>query len=209
MGQNWLPDYLDVLPKLRFLDPLGAFLTGNAEPEAVEYSFQDVVKLSGHSCPTIAGAYGIVVEAMAALYDEQETPVRGQIQVECPETATSGAMGPLSQAITYLTGACAENGFYGLAGQFQRSGLLSFNQKTRDESPFIFTRTDTGKSVGVFYHAHKIPGDPKMGELMQKSLGGAATPEELKEFGRLWQERVRYVLEKAENRKELFEVVSL
>jgi len=207
MEQNWLPDYIDVLPTIELIDHLGAFLNGISDPEPVEYSFADVVKQSGHACPSIAGAYGIVYEALAALYPN-EIPVRGEIAVVCPESQDSGAMGPISQAITYLTGACADNGFHGLAGQFDRTGLLSFNGEEWG-APFKFTRTDTNKSVTVTYHSNRIPGDPIIGTLMQKALSGMASPQEKKAFGTMWQERVRYVLEKEENRKVLFEVVEL
>ncbi len=207
MEQNWLPDYINVLPTMKFIDYLGAFLNGIIDPEPVEYTFADVVKQSGHACPSIAGAYGIVYEALAVLYPN-EIPVRGEIAVVCPESPESGAMGPISQAITYLTGACANNGFQGLAGQFNRTGLLSFNGEEWG-SPFTFTRTDTNKSVAVTYRSSRIPGDPIMGSLMQKSLSGMASSQELQAFGNLWQERVRFILEKEENRKVLFEVVEL
>ncbi len=208
MGQNWLPDFIEKLPTIKFIDRLGALLTGNSDPEPVEYHFKDVVKQSGHACPTIAGAYGIVYEAMESLYPNGEIPVRGEIRVDCPETQTSGSMGPLSQAISYLTGACAENGFNGLAGRFQRSGLLRFTGEPSG-TPFRFTRVDTNKSVEVYYHSNKIPGDPAMGMLMQKVISGSATVNEQKAFGMMFQNRVRYVLESKENRRELFEVIEL
>ncbi len=208
MGQNWLPDNIERVPTIEFIDNLGALLTGNSDPSPVEYSFKDVIKQSGHACPTIAGAYGIVYEAMEVLYPNDEIPVRGEIRVECPESPTSGSMGPLSQAISYLTGACAENGFHGFAGRFQRSSLLTFSGKERG-APYTFTRIDNGKTVEVYYHSYKIPGDPAMGMLMQKALSGNASVAEFAAFGSLFQERVRYVLENKENRKQLFEVIEL
>ncbi len=209
MKSNWLPDYLESIPRLKFVDYLGALLTGTLDPGPVEYTFEDVIKQSGHACPTIAGAYGIVLEGMSVLYSAEEIPVRGGIKVVCPETPSTGAMGPLSQAISYLTGASGENGFHGLGGQHQRKGLLTFSGQPRKESPFVFTRLDTGKSVGVFYHAEKIPSNPQMGELMQKTLSGSATSVEAIEFGQMWQERVKFVLADESNRKKLFQIVSL
>lgn len=199
MQKNWLPDYIDQLPTLKFLDPLGALLTGTIDPAPVEYHFADVVKQSGHACPTIAGAYGLVLEAMADLYGDDEVPVRGQIAVVCPQSPTEGAMGPLSQAISYLTGAAAENGFQGLGGQHVRRGLLSFSGQ---QTPFLFSRLDNGRKTALAYHAERIPGDPQMGALMQKTLSGQASDEERARFGELWQQRVHYVLT---HREELFE----
>lgn len=206
MSTTWLPNFIDELPVLKFIDPLGAFLTGNLSPEPVEYTFKDVVKQSGHACPTIAGAYGLVLTAMKQLYPN-ETPVRGQISVRCPDTAESGSMGPLSQAISFLTGAAAENGFKGLAGRFVRRGLLSFSGENNPDPAFHFTRLDTNQRVSLVYRPELIPGDPSMGQLLQKILSDQASPEEEQRFGALWQERVRFALEKEENRKELFQVV--
>ena len=205
MTKTWLPDYSDKIPTIKFIDPLGIFLTGKVDAEPVEYGFDDVVKQSGHSCPTIAGAYGLVYEAMSYLYEDGEIPVRGMIGVECPGSPEEGGMGPLSQAIGYLTGACAENGFQGLAGNFVRRGLLTFNGRDMSQSGFKFTRQDTKATVTLRYNSGLIPGDPNMGPLMQKALYGEATDDELREFGRLWQQRVAYVLVNEENRKSLFE----
>ncbi len=39
-----------------------------------------------------------------------------------------------------------------------------------------------------------VPSAPAMQQLMPKVIGGSATSEEHREFGRLWQERVRRIL---------------
>ncbi|MDH5559493.1 MAG: FmdE family protein [Deltaproteobacteria bacterium] len=208
MKTDWLPEFSELVPKLRFIDPLGAFLTGNTDPQPVEYGFTDLVKLSGHSCPTIASAYGMVLEAMTALYTESETPVRGEIRVICPGQPTIGANGPLSQAIGFLTGAATENGFKGLAGKFKRQDLLEFNGDETHKAPFSFIRQDTGKKIQIRFHHDKIPASLQLGELMQKCLSNNASTLEVKEFGRLWQERVRFILVEDNNRKALFEILN-
>ncbi len=51
-------DYLIQVKPIKFkellAETLGAFKVENT---ALEYSFVDVVKMAGHACPTIAGAY--------------------------------------------------------------------------------------------------------------------------------------------------------
>ena len=47
-------------------DPLAEFL-GAAEGGRLDYSYADAVKLTGHSCPTVAGAYAATRGAAFAL----------------------------------------------------------------------------------------------------------------------------------------------
>ena len=58
-----------------------------------------------------------------------------------------------------------------------------------------FTRVDSGKSVDVTYNPSSIMPNPAMQPLMQKMMQGVATSDELKEFGRLWQDRVQRIFE--------------
>ena len=39
-----------------------------------------------------------------------------------------------------------------------------------------------------------LPANPKMGELMPLSVSGTGTDEQIKEFGKLWHERIKVVL---------------
>ena len=57
-----------------------------------------------------------------------------------------------------------------------------------------FSRTDTHKSVDIFYDPTCVKADPKQMELMKVILQGTASKEEKKEFGRLWQHRVKKIL---------------
>ena len=50
------PAFFDQVPRIALRDPLSAFL-GAFAGGVVEYSCVDAVKLTGHSCPTVAGAY--------------------------------------------------------------------------------------------------------------------------------------------------------
>ncbi len=66
--------------------------------------FKDVVKLSGHSCPTVAGAYLMTIYSLKKLY-ENELPVRGEIKVELRDSKSSGITGVLANVASFLTGA--------------------------------------------------------------------------------------------------------
>ena len=66
------------------------------------------------------------------------------------------------------------------------------------DSSARFTRVDTGKSVDVNYNPSAIPASPKMMPLMQKLTTGRTTPEEVEEFGQLWQDRVKRIFENLE-----------
>ena len=73
------PEFFDRAPQLLMRDPLAQFL--GATPDGVmAYRYQDAVKLAGHSCPTVAGAYLMVVKGLSALYGG-DIPERGGIEV--------------------------------------------------------------------------------------------------------------------------------
>ena len=176
-------------PTITLFDPLAELL--GAGDGKFTYTFIDAVKLSGHACPTVAGAFLTAVHGINALYDE--APVRGQIIVTMPGSADSGVNGPISQVLTLITGAAAENGFHGLNGRHIRSGLMTFSG---DPSRTIrFTRADTHQAVDIGYDASTIPASPEMNPLMQQIMQGKADDAAQQEFRRLWRERVVAILE--------------
>jgi hypothetical protein len=61
------PTFLDEAPRLSLYDPLSAFL-GATEDGLVGYSYLDAIKLAGHSCPAVAGAYLMMLRAHGHLY---------------------------------------------------------------------------------------------------------------------------------------------
>ncbi len=77
------PDFYTQVHPIKLYDPLSDFL-GAFEKGEVEISYLDCVKLAGHSCPTVAGAYLMAQEGLKALYGE-ERPVRGSIKIEMKE----------------------------------------------------------------------------------------------------------------------------
>jgi formylmethanofuran dehydrogenase subunit E len=184
------PDFFAAVPTIRLQDPLAAFL-GASSNGIIEYGYADAVKLAGHSCPTVAAAYGMTRAALAALYGDQ-LPQRGEIAVAFREPADAGVTGVIANVASMLTGAAAEGGFKGLAGRFVRRGLLSFGAAVPLEARF--TRLDTGAAVDVGSNLRDIPAHPELPEVMQRAIANAATPDEAGRFGRLWQERVRRIL---------------
>ena len=186
------PQFFDKIPTIILKDDLASFL-GAFEDGIIEFSYLDLVKSAGHSCPTVLGAYLITSEGLKALY-EDEIPKRGEIIVEFKEKQNDGVAGVIGNVIMNITGATTTNGFKGINGKFDINYLMKFEQDINGAS-VRFTRVDTQKSVDVFYDASSIKAHEDMNFLMQKSFQGSATKEEKIEFGKLWQERVEMIFE--------------
>ena len=184
------PEFFDEAPRITMYDPLAKFL-GAAEGGILEYRYIDAVKAAGHSCQTVASAWLMTLRALEALYPK-DVPERGAIRVDFRHDSTSGVTGVIANIVTLVTGATHDTGFKGLAGRFDRRNLLFFNAEVGDE--LRFTRKDNGAAVDVTAHLERVPGDPRMGELMAACITGRATDEVQREFGRLWQARVRAIL---------------
>ena len=181
------PQFFNKIPTIKLQDELASFL-GAFEDGIIEFSYLDIVKSAGHSCPTVLGAYLMTKEGLKALY-ENELPKRGQIIVEFKEAQNIGVAGVIGNVIMNITGAATTNGFKGISGKFDRNHLMKFEQDINGAS-VRFTRVDTQQSVDVFYDASSIKAHEDMNFLMQKSFQGIASKEEKIEFGKLWQQRV-------------------
>ena len=196
------PKFFDTIETIKVKDPLsqvlGAFLKGE-----YEFTYLDVVKSAGHSCPTVAGAYIITLVALKALYPDKRA-VRGNVKVEFEEGLEDGVTGVISNVISQITGATDKSGFKGLGGNFARHSLMNFNANINSSARF--TRIDTGKSVDVIYNPSSIAPLPQQQELMQKMMQGLATKEDIKAFGEAWQDRVKRIFE---NTKDVIKVVEL
>ena len=184
------PQFFNKIPTIKFQDDLASFL-GAFEDGIIEFSYLDIVKSAGHSCPTVLGAYLMTLKGLEFLY-ENEIPKRGEIIVEFKEAQNIGVAGVIGNVIMNITGATTTNGFKGLAGKFDRNHLMKF-EKDINGASVRFTRIDTLKSVDVFYDASSIKPHEDMNFLMQKYLQGNATSEEKKEFAKLWQKRVEEI----------------
>ena len=184
------PAFFDSVRRVALHDPLAALL--GASPDGLlEYSFHDAVKLAGHSCPTVAGAYLMTLKALSALYG-QDTPVRGNIRVAFRDDQNSGVTGVIANVVSQITGATENNGFKGLAGKFKRTGLLSFNADIA--GIMRVERVDQDLAVEVDYHPENVPGDRRTSVLLQGLLAQHGSAEDQATFATLWQDRVQRIL---------------
>ena len=202
---NDFPDFFARTPAIAVRDPLADFL-GAARGGSIEYRYADAVRLAGHSCPTVASAYLMARAALRRLYGES-LPCRGEIAVACRGNRDEGVTGVMAAVFTLLTGAGDEGGFRGLAGRYSRRQLLSFGAGIGGE--FRLTRTDTQAAVEVAAHPERVPGDPRLRELMPLCLAGGADAAQRESFGLLWQQRVAQIFERAENDPALIVVTAV
>ncbi len=184
------PAFFDNVPSIQLQDPLSNFL-GAFEDGKMEISYLECVKLAGHSCPTVAGAYLMALQGLNALYGDQ-LPQRGNVHVSMKDGEADGVTGVICNVISFIAGANGVGGFKGLNGNMSRNNLVSYDVPMDGEVKI--TRVDTNESVTLSYNSSLIPADPMMQPLMGKTMQGKASNEEKKEFGRLWQARVENIL---------------
>lgn len=192
-------DFFDTVEPIKMKDPLAVVLGAMDKGDVFAFTYADAVKFAGHSCPAVAGAYKSTQMALRALYGD-EIPVRGNIKVAFKGDVDYKVNGPISQVVTFITGAAPESGFkgFGTAGKYGRYHLMIFD---RDHVPdpkatcsIVFQRVDNGKKTEVTYYAESVPANERMDKLISLVLSGKASEDESKEFGDLWQERVKKIL---------------
>lgn len=193
-------DFFDTAEPIKLKDPLAVVLGAMDKGEVLTFTYADAVKLAGHSCPAVAGAYKSTQLALKALYAD-EAPVRGNIKVVFKGGIDHKVNGPISQVVTFITGAASESGFkgFGNAGKYGRYNLMAFD-KERTPDPkatcsMVFQRVDTGKKVEVTYYVESVPASERLDKLMPLVLSGKASDDEVREFGNVWQERVKLILQ--------------
>jgi hypothetical protein len=184
------PEFYNQVENIQIYDPLAEFL-GSFSDGNIEFSYKDIVKAAGHSCPTVAGAYLMCQQGLNFLYPEQK-PVRGQIQVEFKETLEEGVAGVIASVFTHITGATDKSGFKGINGNFIRHSLMNFGSSI--QSSVSLTRIDKDKTVELFYNPAVIPASIEQQELMSLIMQNSASDELKVRFGQLWQARVEKIL---------------
>ena len=184
------PSFFADVPRIEMIDPLAEFL-GAVDGGRITYAYVDAVKLAGHSCPTVAGAYLMTKLSLDHLYG-QESPVRGNIRIEMREAADEGVTGVIGNVIGLITGAAGSGGFKGIGGRFKRAGLLTYGV---DQAQTVrFTRLDTGRSIGADFDASLVPPHESQGLMLQAFLSGETGPEDMARFGEIWQQRVGAIM---------------
>lgn len=185
------PEFFAAAPVIRTHDAL-ARLLGAADGGLLEYRYQDAVRLAGHSCPTVAGAFLATRRALAFLYPD-EMARRGEIRLELAGPPEAGVSGVIAAVAGLITGAAAEGGFAGLGGRHARRHLLRFNQPLPPRR-LRFVRTDNKAAVEVALELASVPADPRLGGLLTACLANQADHGEQQLFAELWQARVRRLL---------------
>lgn len=195
----WIQDYISEIPPIVMRDPFLELLGQIKGP--IPYYYEEVVKLSGHSCGTVAGGWIITKKALEALYPNS-VPVRGQIKIIAPGAEDEGVIGVFAEVITFITGAAPKSGFTGggFGEAYRRRDLLQFDEDPTD-SGWVFERIDTKEKVSVKYIAAKIqpPSTPEFSALGGKVARGQATPEETAAWIEHWNARANYVLNNADS----------
>ena len=199
------PEFFARIPGITLRDPL-AELLGATEGGLIDYRFADAVKLAGHSCPTVAGAWLMTVRALQALYGD-EIPERGNIVVALHEDLDSGVAGVMASIATLLTGATGDGGFKGLGGRYSRRNLLHFG--VAGIAGMAFTRLDNNAAVDCKLRLDLVPADPRMGSLLPAVVRGATDEAERKLFAELWQDRVKRILIDQANHHEIVQIARL
>lgn len=185
------PTFFETIESITLYDPLSDIL-GAFEDGKITFSYLDVVKSAGHSCPTMAGAYLMIREGLKALYPNS-LPERGALKVFFKERQEEGTTGVIANAFSLITGATENWGFKGLGGNYVRKDLMEFNAEIPFQVRII--RMDTEAQVDISYNPASIESDPLMQPLMKKILTGVLNQEEKATFKELWQARVAKILE--------------
>lgn len=185
------PAFFDTTQTITLYDPLSEVL-GAFEDGAITFSYLDVVKSAGHSCPTMAGAYLMIREGLKALFPN-ELPMRGSIDISFKENQSDGTTGVIANAFSLITGATDTWGFKGLGGNYVRKNLMHF--KADIPLQVRIKRLDTNAFVDVAYDPQMIIIEPAMQPLMKKLLTGILNEEEKASFSQMWQKRVAQILE--------------
>lgn len=106
--------FLRMRRRLKIYDLLSAFF-GATSNGVMIFGYADVVKLAGHSCPTVVAAYLMTLRSLGRLYGET-LPVRGDIEVYFRDRETSSVSGVMANIVSFLTGAAGGGGFKGMQG---------------------------------------------------------------------------------------------
>lgn len=183
----------------------------------VPYFYAEAVKLAGHSCGAVTGAWTIARKALEVLYPDGEIPVRGQIAVQAPGAEDEWFVGVFGEVITFVTGAAPKTGFigaeFGQANQvFVRQNKMVYTEEPTEQlhpmREWVFTRLDTGTKVGVKFNLAVITpiATPERMAMGKKMATGAATPEEAADYIQYWNDRATFVLDNADTLDGFFTV---
>lgn len=193
-------DLLKQVEPIRLKEPLAATLGAfKDEDDILTYTLTDAIKLAGHCCPIVTGAYLACRLALERLYRD-EVPIRGHVSVTVFGGPGEGVFGVISQVITLITGAASRNGFKGLGPLYSRKDLLVYRGDDEDGNAlrFLFERS-SGGGVMVRLMPERVPFPPdrakELSLLMKKVIHGNADEAANERFRKLWLERIQMMLD--------------
>ncbi len=160
-------------------EPFSEFLAGDFAEHNFSVSLLDVVRFSGHACPSIVGAFLISQRAVRELFPETNICERGAVKIDIPTSIDQGATGPISNVFSMIFGAWEQSGFGGLQGRFVRRNLLKYDATDVPVGVFRFTNILTQRSVNITYNPSRAV--------------VTATSDEVP-FQRIWRERITKIV---------------
>ena len=198
------PDFFSKAPTITLRDPLAAFL-GASKSGVMTYAYADAVKLAGHSCATVAGAYLMVRNGLSHLYGG-EMPERGGVEVYLRDPRDRGTTGVIAAVATLLTGAAPETGFGGIGAhrRFTRRDLLHFDAPI--DGLLALRRCDNGRGVVLDLETAVVPAATEMQILLPRVMAEQADEDEQARFAALWQARVEQMLVKHADDPDLVQI---
>ena len=218
---KWTQKHIAQVPPIMMNEPFFLNLFGQTD-RRVPYTYEEAVKLAGHSCGATAGAWEITRKALKVLYPCPQIPVRGEIRVYAPGSESQWNVGVFGEIITYITGAAPHTGFNGAEFTlenpvYKRQDLLIYTPLPRPTPPpqmeWIFERlnTLTGeviKRVGVKYNLTLIqpPATADRTAMGRKMARGEATHQEAADYIKYWNDRVVFVFANADTLPGFFTV---
>jgi hypothetical protein len=189
--------FFDDIEKIVVYDDLCQFLGVN-EDGIIELSYVDIVKVAGHSCATVAGAYLCALKGLKALYGD-EIPKRGEIKVEIKKAPRDDNAGVVGAVISNITGATSDFGFGGIpTGKYNRRDLLFFEVEM--EHDISFTRLDTNEKIYIDYKPQNVV-HPMA--ILKSAISPNAKAEDIKSFPYRFQAMVEKVFEYADEVVEI------
>lgn len=147
--------------KVKIHEPFAEYLMSNAEEYSFDLSLLDAIHLAGHACPAIIGAFLITQAAIDQLFDNKIC-IRGDVEIATSSSSQTGATGPMTNVMSFITGAWAESGFGGLGGDFRRRNLLKYNSMDVPKRAYRFKRISTGKVFDIFYLPELIESETEL-----------------------------------------------
>lgn len=181
-------EYFNEVPKISLYDPLSHVL-GSFEDGIIDFYYEEIAKVTGHSCPTVASSYIAVMLALKHLYKDA-LPTRGDIKVFIKKAKSEDTAGVLALVASTITGALDEGGFKGLGGRFARNNRLVFGADILGNIEFL--RIDTNEKVTLQISLNNLPNDPNLSIYFPKAIN--FEKEGLELFWEAWHSRVKQVL---------------